>query len=69
MNLQVSRPKLKLEGGEVVLDSLGQLTGILIDSPMSLVRNSIPTPSREFSIQALKDAEKICLENGLNHSK
>tara|TARA_R100000935_G_scaffold1847_3_gene5560 strand:- start:16766 stop:18370 length:1605 start_codon:yes stop_codon:yes gene_type:complete len=58
-------PKTKMEGGEVMLDSLGQLTGILIDSPMSLVRKSIPAPSREFSIQALKDAEKICLENGL----
>jgi len=55
----------KMEGGEVVLDSLGQLTGILVDSPMSLVWKSIPAPSREFSIQALKDAEKICLENGL----
>lgn len=58
-------PKTKMEGGEVMLDSLGQLTGILIDSPMSLVRKSIPAPSREFSIQALKDAEKICLEHGL----
>ncbi len=58
-------PKTKMDGGEVVLDSLGQLTGILIDSPMSLVRASIPAASREFSIQALKDAEKICLENGL----
>ncbi|WP_432410174.1 amidohydrolase [Rasiella sp. SM2506] len=57
--------KTKMDGGEVVLDSLGQLTGILIDSPMSLVRTSIPAPSKEFSIQALKDAEKICLENGL----
>ncbi|RDK83224.1 amidohydrolase [Marinirhabdus gelatinilytica] len=55
----------KLEGGEVVLDSLGNFTGILIDSPMRLVRASIPQPTREFSIQALKDAEAICLENGL----
>ena len=58
-------PKTKLEGGEVLLDSLGQLTGILIDTPMSLVRKSVPAFSRAYSIQALKDAEKICLENGL----
>ena len=58
-------PETSIDGGEVVLDSLGQLTGILIDSPMRLVHNSVPAPSREFSIQALKDAEKICLENGL----
>jgi predicted amidohydrolase YtcJ len=57
--------KTKMEGGEVVLDSLGQLTGILIDSPMRLVRNSIPPPSREVSIAALKEAEQICLANGL----
>tara|TARA_R110002072_G_scaffold18623_1_gene69520 strand:+ start:43016 stop:44653 length:1638 start_codon:yes stop_codon:yes gene_type:complete len=58
-------PKTKMEGGEVQLDSLGQLTGILIDSPMALVRQSIPKPSKEFSIQALKEAEQICLEYGL----
>ncbi|HBR55175.1 MAG TPA: amidohydrolase [Flavobacteriaceae bacterium] len=58
-------PKTKMEGGEVQLDSLGQLTGILIDSPMALVRQSIPKPSKEFSIQALKEAEQICLEHGL----
>ena len=55
----------KMEGGEVVLDSTGALTGILVDTPMALVRNALPAPSREFSIQALQAAEKICLEQGL----
>lgn len=57
--------KTKLEGGEVVLDSVGELTGLLIDSPLDLINASKPVPPRAFSIKALQDAEKICLENGL----
>ncbi|MEM7382582.1 MAG: amidohydrolase family protein, partial [Bacteroidota bacterium] len=54
----------QVEGGEVV-KSAGQPTGVLVDSPMSLVEETMPPPSRAEQIQALKAAEKICFENGL----
>ncbi len=54
----------KMPGGEVLLKN-GEPTGILVDSPMELIDKTIPTISREVSIRALKDAEKICVEMGL----
>lgn len=56
--------KTKMDGGEVVLEN-GELTGILIDTPMSLIRKSIPKNTKEHNIRALKDAERMCLELGL----
>jgi predicted amidohydrolase YtcJ len=51
-------------GGEIhKID--GQLSGIIIDGPMALVDAVIPEPSKETMIQALKDAERISIENGL----
>ena len=52
-------------GGEVVLDKNNKLTGILIDTPMNLVRNALPALSQATAIRALKDAEQVCLKNGL----
>ncbi|MGB5819806.1 MAG: amidohydrolase [Saonia sp.] len=54
----------KVEGGEIVKKS-GAITGILVDNPMGLIDAVIPAPSLETKIQALKDAEQICLNNGL----
>ena len=54
----------KTEGGEIESKD-GELTGIIIDSPMSLIRKTFPKQTRSYNIQALLDAEKICLENGL----
>ncbi|WP_203293308.1 amidohydrolase [Luteirhabdus pelagi] len=54
----------KSEGGEIEKFD-GELTGILIDNPMLLVEDSFPKPTREFNIQALMDAQEICLKNGL----
>ncbi|WP_411031294.1 amidohydrolase [Spongiimicrobium sp. 3-5] len=54
----------KVEGGEIVKVS-GTITGVLIDNPMGLIDATLPEPSLETKIQALKDAEKICLQNGL----
>ncbi len=54
----------KMAGGEVILED-GKLTGILVDSPMTLVRNTFPAMTSEYIAQALKDAERICLELGL----
>jgi predicted amidohydrolase YtcJ len=57
-------PKTKVEGGEVEVKN-GQTTGILIDNPMELVFNSIPKPSKQTQIQALKSAEKVMFDYGL----
>ena len=51
-------------GGDI-LKKDGKLTGIFIDNPMGLIGSKIPEPSLRESVQALKDAEKICLEHGL----
>jgi hypothetical protein len=56
--------KTKMDGGEVILDN-GELSGVLIDTPMSLVWKSIPKSTKEYNIWALKDAENRCLELGL----
>ena len=56
--------KTKVPGGEVILKN-GEPTGVLVDSPMSLVNRTIPGPSKEVSMQALLDAEEICFSLGL----
>jgi len=55
----------KVSGGEVIRDSGGEATGVLVDAPMGLVDNIIPKPNRTSQIQALKDAEALCFEHGL----
>ncbi|MDC8004473.1 amidohydrolase [Aureisphaera galaxeae] len=55
----------KMDGGEVVFGEDGEPTGILIDSPMALVRNTIPPVNKEYNAAALMDAEQICFELGL----
>jgi len=52
------------EGGEIIINN-GELTGIIIDSPMNLINKSIPNSSIDYKIQALKEAEKVCLKLGL----
>ncbi|WP_026452739.1 amidohydrolase [Aequorivita capsosiphonis] len=56
--------KTKVDGGEVVLEN-GEPTGILIDNPMELVNKTFPPTTKEVSIEALLDAQKIALEYGL----
>jgi len=51
-------------GGEIIKDK-GKITGVLIDGAMLLIESTIPSVSREESIQALKDAEKQCFKLGL----
>ncbi len=53
-----------VKGGTLIKDKNG-LTGILVDSPMSLVTSILPKPSIKEKTKALKDAEKIAFENGL----
>ena len=54
----------KMSGGEVVLEN-GEPTGILIDSPMQLVNQTIPAATEEVSTKALFEAEQIALKHGL----
>ena len=54
----------RVTGGEIVKNG-GEVTGILVDSPMQMVTDIMPEPDRQAQIQALKDAEKICFDNGL----
>ena len=56
--------KTKMEGGEVILVN-GELSGVLIDTPMRLVLETYPKQDIAFHINALKEAEKVCLELGL----
>ena len=55
---------IKVPGGEVVLED-DEVTGILVDGPMALIDKVIPKVTTATTIQALKDAERICLDYGL----
>ena len=58
----------KVEGGEIVkkwTDGYSGITGVLIDNPMRLIDAIIPKPSMKAQVQALKDAERICMNYGL----
>jgi predicted amidohydrolase YtcJ len=57
-----------VEGGEIVKkwsDGWSGITGVLIDNPMDLIYRIIPAPTLTEKIQALKDAQRICFNNGL----
>ena len=58
----------KVKGGEIVKKwsaGFSGITGVLIDNPMRLIDSVMPAPSKAEKIQALKDAERICLNHGL----
>jgi len=54
----------KMAGGEVILKN-GEPSGILVDTPMRLVRETIPEQNLDYYIRILKDAQKRCLALGL----
>ena len=54
----------KVKGGDIFVEN-GKLTGVLIDNPMSLIRQVIPEITRQEQISALLDAQKICTDYGL----
>jgi len=54
----------KFEGGEIVKGAMG-ITGVLIDNPMQLIDSITPIPDLDTQVEALKDAERICLNHGL----
>jgi hypothetical protein len=55
----------KIDGGEL-LSKNGKLTGVLIDNAVEYVERIMPTFSTHEKIEALKEAQKICFENGLS---
>jgi predicted amidohydrolase YtcJ len=63
---QISKisPSTKIPGGNVeVID--GQLTGILIDNAMGLVRRVLPKEEEKDRMKKILDAQKECLKYGL----
>lgn len=54
----------KVEGGEVIIEN-GDLTGVLVDNAIGLVTSHWPEESQQETINALMDAQKICLDYGL----
>ncbi|QLG46173.1 amidohydrolase [Costertonia aggregata] len=54
----------RIQGGEIVKEQ-GMITGVLVDAPMVMIDAIIPEPSKKVQIQALKDAQRICFDNGL----
>ena len=49
-------------GGEIIKQN-GQITGVLVDAAMDLI--NIPEPTRQESIDALLEAQRICFSYGL----
>ena len=54
----------KVEGGSIIIEN-GNLTGVLIDTPINLVQAILPEPTLRDKIKALNDAAQIGFENGL----
>jgi len=64
LNLAGINKNTKITGGEIIKQN-GKITGVLIDNAMDKVYAVIPNPSRKEQIQALLDAQKICINLGL----
>ena len=54
----------EISGGKIVKEN-GKLTGVLIDSPIKIVKRVLPQPTKKQKIKALLDAEQIAFSNGL----
>jgi len=54
----------KINGGEVEVKN-GELTGLLVDNAEQLVMDNWPKPTKQQTVKALMEAQKICFENGL----
>ncbi len=54
-----------LFGGELIKDEGGELTGVLIDAPMSLIRKTFPSIDASSITKALQQAEDTTLSYGL----
>ncbi len=64
LNMAGIDKKTSATAGEIVKRD-GELTGILIDGPMNSIYRIMPSLDNQTRIEALKEAEKICIKNGL----
>lgn len=55
----------KVEGGEILKDENGELTGILIDNAVDLVMNIVPENIKERDKEAVQKAQANCFAVGL----
>ncbi len=53
------------EGGEILFDSRGEPTGILLESAQDLVAAAIPEPTLADTVAAMRDAQRLALSVGL----
>ncbi len=63
LNLSGINQNTTVTGGGEIIKQNGQITGVLIDAAMDLI--NIPEPTRQESIDALLEAQKICFSYGL----
>jgi len=55
----------EVEGGEIVRDTDGELTGVLKDNAMSLVEAKVPEPTEQLTERALEAAMRYVAEQGV----
>ncbi len=65
LSIEGLQKNLKQEGGEVIVDELGNPTGIFNERAMGLVAKHIPDNTAETDAQALGLAIKACWRNGI----
>jgi predicted amidohydrolase YtcJ len=65
LSIEQLQQNLSQQGGEVILDELGNPTGIFNERAMSLVARHIPEDTEETNAQALELAIKACWRNGI----
>lgn len=58
------KPGQLVEGGKIITEN-GELTGILIDKAVNLIKAKIPLPDGNLVLNAFLDAQKQCLAVGL----
>jgi predicted amidohydrolase YtcJ len=61
----ITRESEDPEGGEIVRDEDGNPTGVFIDNARDLITEEIPAPSEDMRLEAFRQAQQACMENGI----
>lgn len=65
-NISKEGPTIEtVEGGEIIKDALGNLTGIFNENAMSIIRQHIPVRTPENNLRAVQMAMEECLVHGI----